>query len=65
MRMFFVVFFLVLLVTAPAIAFESGDAANFQAQAQNLAGADYGLAGAESKYVGGQVDIGGSSTLGA
>ena len=54
----------VTLMAVPAFAFESGDAANFQVQAQDLAGTDYGLAGAESKYVGGQLDVGASSTNG-
>lgn len=53
-----------LICVVPAFGFEAGDAANFQIQAQDLAGADYGLAGADSKYVGGQLDIGVSSTTG-
>ena len=45
-------------------AFESGDAANYQAQVQDLSGVDYGITGADSKYGGAQVDVGASSTNG-
>jgi len=53
-----------IIFTIPAYGFEAGDAANYQDQAQVIGGVDYGLNGADSKYVGGQVDIGASTANG-
>jgi len=61
---FFVVFAICFFIAGNALAFTVGDADNVEVQVQDLSGADYGLNGADSKYVGGQFEAGVTVTNG-